>query len=494
MSIAKYFIFVLSLHFLLFQGEETKKLPKKTKVPGSTKPPKKTKGQPGKPKNTKSPKQGKPTKTKPTKKTKGQPGKLCVDVCSETITCTTKSWNCFPLDTDYKCNVPTHDCTSETYCTNTCNIEHERDKHDITHEDIIRSEKDEKLETGKAKVVTKSKVVGGKVPKSSKGSTTKEPEGKCVVVCSTTNICTSTTQICYPIDSQSCAEPSHSCTSSTECTDVCNIEANSSIPTTQFLKSGSTLTPSQHPLLEYPTSMPSECTPFLQPSERSSLQPYLLFSPIPSSNSEQVSTNPTIDSDRQECCSCMPSFPSFVPSSSPTPTMNIIFTFPPIKPLIKNNLIGTVSKPPRTNFRISFNITPYSIINEWTNILRFTDRVSYANNKIYGDKAPALFFIPNTLRLDLSQGSTTNPQHIYQQTGSLEKNVKYFIQIEYVGDIISLYINDIFMGSLSIPINNRPQLNQWLIYASGKLYNAADADLEDLTVRNLPSSSSSPSS
>merc|ERR1712129_123505 len=164
---------------------------------------------------------------------------------------------------------------------------------------------------------------------------------------------------------------------------------------------------------------------------------------------------------------------------------NYLATFPPIQPLTRDNLIGTVLDPPRTDFVISFMFKPFSIYpSAYTSMIRFTNRENYSNGK-YGDRVPGLFLYPNTLRIKLYHSSTRNFNENFTAGPSLKMNERNSVKVEYNSDEISLYINGVSSGSMSIPINNRPQLNQWVIYASDKYYNAADADIEDLTIKMI---------
>lgn len=164
------------------------------------------------------------------------------------------------------------------------------------------------------------------------------------------------------------------------------------------------------------------------------------------------------------------------------PTKSIITTFRPLKPLIATNLIGTVKNPPRTNFDISFTITPFSTNTRYTNILRFTNRKNHNNSDGYGDRVPALFIRPNNLNIHVTQGSTKNPNHSFNTNVSLTMNIANKLKLSYSGDEVSLYMNGALAGSMTIPLSDRPQMDQWLIYGSDKNYVPANANVVDLTI------------
>ena len=164
---------------------------------------------------------------------------------------------------------------------------------------------------------------------------------------------------------------------------------------------------------------------------------------------------------------------------------SVLASLPPIKPLIRDNIIGTISNPPRTDFSISFVIKPYSTYSGWTSILRFTDRQNQSDYHVYGDRSPALFMRPSSLIIKVEQGSTKKSNHGFNSNVQLNMNERNTVKLEYEGDKITLIMNGVSAGSMSIPINDRPQLNQSLVYASDKHYKAADADIEELTVQLL---------
>merc|ERR1712176_428492 len=176
-----------------------------------------------------------------------------------------------------------------------------------------------------------------------------------------------------------------------------------------------------------------------------------------------------------------------LPQSSST---SVLASYPPIKPLIRDNIIGKIANPPRTDFSISFVIKPHSTYSGWTSILRFTDRQNQSHYHVYGDRSPALFMRPRSLIILVTQSSTKDSNHWFNSNIELNMNQRNNVKLEYEGDQITLIMNGVFAGSMSIPVSDRPQLNQWLVYASGKHDKAADADIEELTVELLPQSSS----
>ena len=108
------------------------------------------------------------------------------------------------------------------------------------------------------------------------------------------------------------------------------------------------------------------------------------------------------------------------------------------------------------------------------------------NYHAYGDRSPALFMRLGSLIIHVTQGSTKNKSHWFDSNIQLNVNQRNTVKLEYDGDKVTLIMNGVSAGSMSIPINDRPQLNQWLVYASDKHYKAADADIEELTVELLP--------
>merc|ERR1712060_340740 len=171
---------------------------------------------------------------------------------------------------------------------------------------------------------------------------------------------------------------------------------------------------------------------------------------------------------------------------SQSSSTSVLASLPAIATLIKDNIIGTIPIPPRTDFAISFVIKPFSTPNDWTSILRFTDRQNQENNYLHGDRSPALFMPPGSLHIYVTQSSTKNSNHLFKSYIQLNKNQENTVYLKYVLNKVTLYMNGINAGSMSIPINDRPQLNQWVIYASDKHYEAADAHIEGLTVELLP--------
>merc|ERR1711923_486671 len=126
---------------------------------------------------------------------------------------------------------------------------------------------------------------------------------------------------------------------------------------------------------------------------------------------------------------------------------------------MQENLIGTIPNPPRTDFSISFVINLFSMPSEQATILRFTNRESYTDLTYYGDRAPFFHFDQNQSYIAVTQGSTENGNHFFRSGVSLTLNETHFVKVEYIQNEISLYINDKFENSMSIPIYNRPQLD-----------------------------------
>ena len=133
----------------------------------------------------------------------------------------------------------------------------------------------------------------------------------------------------------------------------------------------------------------------------------------------------------------------------------MLASLPPIKPLIRDNIIRTISNPPRTDFSISFVIKPYSTYSGWTSILRFTDN-DQNNYHAYGDRSPALFMCKRSLYIHVTQGSTKKSNHSFNTNVQLNMNQRNTVKLEYEGDKITLIVNGVSAGSMSIPVNDRP--------------------------------------
>jgi surface protein len=144
--------------------------------------------------------------------------------------------------------------------------------------------------------------------------------------------------------------------------------------------------------------------------------------------------------------------------------------------------IGTVLDPPRTNFRISFTITPFSIPNSHASVLRFANKEDYGNMDSYGDRSPLLLLSANSLIFYVNQGSTQSLRNHFYADTSLTLNQGNDIVLDYIGNDISLYLNGLSVGSMSVPVNYRLQIDQWLIYGAGKHYGQTNADIVNLTI------------
>jgi len=262
-------------------------------------------------------------------------------------------------------------------------------------------------------------------------------------------------------------------------------------PTTESPTDQPTESPTDSPT-ESPTDSPTE-SPTDQPTESPTDQPTESPTDSPTESPTDSLTESPTDLPTESPTDQPTESPTDPPTESPTdqptesPTVSpttAAACFSPIKPLIRDNVIGSIASPPRTDFSISFVIIPHSIPppqKKYFSLLRFTD--TQGDHAEYGDRSPMLFIIPGSLIIAFAQGSTKDGNLNFDSNIQLNMNQRNTVKIDYKGNQVTLYMDGINAGSMSIPINDRPQLNEWVIYASDKYYEPADADIEELCVK-----------
>ena len=151
----------------------------------------------------------------------------------------------------------------------------------------------------------------------------------------------------------------------------------------------------------------------------------------------------------------------------------------------KNNKVGEVL-PTSKNFKINFLIQPSGIKSGLSSILRF-GRTSYKDKDFYGDRAPAFFFSPGTLKLLVAQGSTRDSSHEMQSLSVLDANQESKVELITFDDTITLYVNEVKEVLMIVPSENRPLLEELQVHAGDDYHNEANAVIKDLVYTPLQS-------
>jgi hypothetical protein len=153
------------------------------------------------------------------------------------------------------------------------------------------------------------------------------------------------------------------------------------------------------------------------------------------------------------------------------------------KPLVQNNLVGTVMVP--NNFVLSFTITVTSVRPQWGNIF-------HVNSKnqdwgVLGARSPALWVIPSTSELHVVIGTTSDVNwHI--NTKALPLNQKTLVTIYAVDQYITIYFNGVRAHSALSP--GTRYVGNALVYASGPFHEPATAMISSFEFK--PHSSTTP--
>jgi len=151
----------------------------------------------------------------------------------------------------------------------------------------------------------------------------------------------------------------------------------------------------------------------------------------------------------------------------------------------KNNKVGEILTT-SNNFKINFVIQPSGIKSGLSSILRL-GRTFYKDKDFYGDRAPAFFFNPGTLKLLVAQGCTRNFSNEMQSLSTLGINKDNIVKLISFEDTLTLYINDVKEGSMIVPLANRPLLEEMQVYVGDEFYDEANAVIKDLVYTPIKS-------
>merc|ERR1719469_380999 len=146
--------------------------------------------------------------------------------------------------------------------------------------------------------------------------------------------------------------------------------------------------------------------------------------------------------------------------------------------IIKRNHLGVI-RYPSSQYTISCVIRPYGTINVMTSIFRFS-RFDLTDKDSYGDRAPALLFEPGSLKLRLSQGSELDPNHVIITSTELIANQDSNVKVVSEDDRVTLYVNDVLFGSVTIPLHERPTIEKLHVYGGDPYHQAANAKISNL--------------
>jgi len=188
--------------------------------------------------------------------------------------------------------------------------------------------------------------------------------------------------------------------------------------------------------------------------------------------------------------------PSFQPSAYPTtvypttapstPASYMLIGSTPLR--TEDIFIGSVISSPE--YTITFTLRPLGIKDTWSNLFRFTNTTSDLDHQ-HGNRCPYLSFSPNSCILHLGH-NLKNGEGVFKDMGEeLNQNQDYEIKIIGIGDSLQLYVDDIYIDELSIPLSDRV-FNELQVYTgqSDRHY-GANAEISNLAYQ--PTTSLSPS-
>merc|ERR1712151_178482 len=159
--------------------------------------------------------------------------------------------------------------------------------------------------------------------------------------------------------------------------------------------------------------------------------------------------------------------PYKTPAPTPKPT-----TAPVVHTLTKGQIIDQIVE--TTNeWTLSFQLHPKGKVNNYANIIRFTNTNNDCCNP--GDMWINMFFFPDSYTI-MFYAQTTESDLSYVD-GVVESDAWYDIKAHADSDEITFYINGVKQGTL--PNTNRPSLKDVKVYASDNFYSPANALMRD---------------
>merc|ERR1711983_283452 len=176
-------------------------------------------------------------------------------------------------------------------------------------------------------------------------------------------------------------------------------------------------------------------------------------------------------------------YPTTAPS---TPASYMLIGSTPLR--TEDIFIGSVISSPE--YTITFTLRPLGIKDTWSNLFRFTNTTSDLDHQ-HGNRRPYLSFSPNSCILHLGH-TLKNGEGVFKDMGGeLNQNQDYEIKIIGIGDSLQLYVDDIYIDELSIPLSDRV-FNELQVYTgqSDRHY-GANAEISNLAYQ--PTTSLSPS-
>merc|ERR1712151_636322 len=142
---------------------------------------------------------------------------------------------------------------------------------------------------------------------------------------------------------------------------------------------------------------------------------------------------------------------------------------------------------PSNSFILSFKLYPIGVISDyWGSIIYLATSDNLDGVIDYGERWLAMWFAPDKMTGWLTAGSTSSPNNGYDFDGSVSAvvmNQWNDIRVEAIGDVMKLYINDIWVVWLENI--NRPPVQKLDVYAGDPFNPAANALIRDFDFYNL---------
>jgi hypothetical protein len=159
----------------------------------------------------------------------------------------------------------------------------------------------------------------------------------------------------------------------------------------------------------------------------------------------------------------------------------VINMFPEARQIVNGDALAVVNLP--LDFSVEFVVTPAGTVGGWGNIIHFT--ATGGNCCGYGDRVPAVWFYPGTLRLHIRDGSQADGNHGCDPEEELPLNTPTTVRLDMTAGGMEVFYNGI--SKCSAEGRDRTQFNGVQIFSSDPWHDAADATIQNLRIVGMDS-------
>lgn len=145
----------------------------------------------------------------------------------------------------------------------------------------------------------------------------------------------------------------------------------------------------------------------------------------------------------------------------------------------KNTALPKISHLPK-NYDVEFDITPRGKVSGWSNVMH----LSHDNNNsgAYGRRIPGIWFMPNSLRLHVRDGDSSDGNAGCDPAKHLTKNQKTNVRVEIRERSTKVFYDDAEVCSRNVAANKRHSFNNVWAYAADPWYKASNASVNNIRV------------